>query len=151
MRVIQTPDDEKILTQEPDLLARVTREECWHLCYGAALRGVGFVTHNPPVGAVLVDRNHRFLAIGAHLEFGGPHAEVNLLSQINKRGLDQHLAGSTLYVTLEPCAHQGKTPSCAAMLSDLPLGKVEFANRDPNPNVDGKGIAILEKIGRAHV
>lgn len=108
-----------------------------------AKKGLGFVSPNPLVGAVLLNSQGRFVSEGAHEFFGGPHAEVNALREISW----EEIQGGQLFVTLEPCAHEGKTPSCAKYLSKLPLKKVIYGLVDPNPLVQGKGARILEEAG----
>jgi diaminohydroxyphosphoribosylaminopyrimidine deaminase/5-amino-6-(5-phosphoribosylamino)uracil reductase len=120
-----------------------------HELIRSALQGVGFVSPNPLVGAVIVDREHRFLASGGHLQFGMAHAEVNAVKQLGANFNPELLRGAKVYVTLEPCAHQGKTPACSAMLKQYPLGEVIFAHIDPNPKVDGAGARILNDHGIA--
>ncbi len=118
-------------------------EEAMTLAIEVAKKGIGRVSPNPLVGCVVVDKNHHFLASGFHECFGGAHAEINALRKIKK----EKLSGSYFYVTLEPCAHEGKTPSCAKVLSELPIKKVIYGLIDPNPLVQGKGISILENLG----
>ncbi len=118
----------------------IKSDQAMRLAIEVAKKGRGFVSPNPVVGCVVVDANHNFLAADAHLKFGGPHAEINALNQIEDR---QKLKGATLYVTLEPCAHQGKTGSCAEFISRLPIRKVFYGTLDPNPLVAGKGVEIL--------
>ncbi len=120
----------------------LTPAAAMELALRVALLGTGAVSPNPLVGAVIVDRDHRFLAAGAHLRCGGPHAEVAALAQVSGP-----LDGAHMYVTLEPCAHQGRTPSCAMTLAKLPLASVTYAAGDPNPLVNGKGAAILHQAG----
>lgn len=108
-----------------------------------ARKGAGNTWTNPLVGAVIV-KNGRILATGYHHHFGQMHAEVNALSHLN------HIAdarGATMYVTLEPCSHYGKTPPCARKLVDVGIKKVVIGQQDPNPLVSGKGIAILKQGG----
>ena len=106
-----------------------------------ARRGEGRVHPNPLVGAVLV-KNGRILSEGAHERFGGPHAEVNAL-----RGIKKIPSGTTLYLTLEPCDHFGKTPPCTEVILRSGVRKVVFAMRDPNPAVAGRGYKKLKKQG----
>ena len=109
-----------------------------------AYQGIGRVSPNPLVGAVLVDRDYRLQAIGAHRMVGGLHAEAEILQD---EWSVNDLQDSTLYVTLEPCAHQGRTPSCAAALAKTPLKRVIYGVKDPNPLVNGRGAAILNAAG----
>lgn len=107
-----------------------------------AARGLGSVEPNPPVGAVIVDENLRLLGEGFHEKFGGPHAEVHAIGQAGPRA-----AGATLYVTLEPCCHQGKTGPCTKAVVDAGLRRVVVAMQDPAPHVSGGGIAALKAAG----
>jgi diaminohydroxyphosphoribosylaminopyrimidine deaminase / 5-amino-6-(5-phosphoribosylamino)uracil reductase len=109
-----------------------------------AERGRGYVSPNPLVGAVIVDDIGEVIGEGYHERYGHDHAEVIAVKSVKKRS---KLKNATLYVTLEPCAHYGKTPPCSAMLADLPLKRVVIAMKDPNPHTDGKGIRQLENSG----
>lgn len=106
-----------------------------------AERGRGFVEPNPMVGAVLV-RDGRAVGVGAHARFGGSHAEVVALGRAGDLA-----RGSTLYVTLEPCCHHGKTPPCSEALLDAGVARVVAAMRDPFPKVDGGGLTRLRSAG----
>src|SRR3989344_2423834 len=107
-----------------------------------AKRGIGKVSPNPIVGAVLV-KSHKIIGEGAHLRFGGPHAEVNAILNAKKN----NLAGATLYVSLEPCAHQGKTPPCTDLILKKKIGRVVIGAKDPNPIVSGRGVRVLRQKG----
>jgi len=107
-----------------------------------AARGIGRVEPNPAVGAVVVDDQLQLLGEGHHAEFGGPHAEVVALQQAGERA-----RGATLFVTLEPCSHFGKTPPCAPAVVAAGIRKVFVAVQDPFPQVSGRGIAILKDAG----
>lgn len=98
-------------------------------------------TPNPPVGAVVV-KNGRILGMGAHLKAGEGHAEVHALRQAGSEA-----EGADMYVTLEPCAHFGKTPPCADLIVEKGLRRVFVAAIDPNPLVGGKGIEKLRAAG----
>ena len=106
-----------------------------------AERARGFTAPNPLVGAVIV-KDNKIVGEGCHEIAGGPHAEVNALSAARAAAM-----GATMYVTLEPCAHYGKTPPCANALVRAGIKEVFIALTDPNPLVNGKGIAILEEAG----
>ena len=106
-------------------------------------RGAGFVNPNPMVGAVLV-KNGRIIGEGWHKAFGGPHAEVHAL-----RAAGGEAAGATLYVTLEPCAHTGKTPPCADAVAAAGVARCVAAMRDPFPAVAGRGFERLRQAGIA--
>ena len=103
--------------------------------------GAGQVAPNPLVGCVVV-RDGQILGEGWHQRFGGPHAEANAVGQHT-----HSLAGATVYVTLEPCAHHGKTPPCADLLVAARVARVVVANPDPNPLVAGRGLARLQAAG----
>ena len=104
--------------------------------------GTGSVEPNPAVGAVIVDEDLNLIGEGYHQQFGGPHAEIHALSMAGTRA-----KGATIYVTLEPCCHQGKTGPCSQAIIQAGLKKVVIAMRDPAPHVDGGGIAELEQAG----
>ncbi len=103
-----------------------------------ARQGRDGVKANPMVGCVVV-KDDQIIAKGYHKTFGEAHAEINALEQINHRA-----NGTTLYVTLEPCSHQGKTPPCAQAIINACVQRVVIATLDPNPLVSGQGLALLE-------
>lgn len=105
--------------------------------------GRGKVSPNPMVGCVIVHED-RVIGEGYHQEYGKAHAEVNAINSVKTPEL---LADSTVYVTLEPCAHYGKTPPCANLLVENKVKKVIIAAFDSNPLVGGKGIQILRDAG----
>lgn len=107
-----------------------------------ARRGIGHVEPNPAVGAVIVDEQGELVSSGFHQKFGGPHAEVEALRQA-----DRSVQGMTVYVTLEPCSHFGKTPPCADALVAAGVGRVVVATVDPAPHVAGTGISRLREYG----
>jgi len=106
-----------------------------------ASRGIGGVEPNPPVGCLIV-REGRLIAEGWHTCFGGPHAEVMAL-----RALGGIAQGATMYVTLEPCCHHGKTPPCTDAILQAGVCRVVVAVPDPFPQVAGQGIARLRDAG----
>ncbi|MBN1553779.1 MAG: bifunctional diaminohydroxyphosphoribosylaminopyrimidine deaminase/5-amino-6-(5-phosphoribosylamino)uracil reductase RibD [Phycisphaerae bacterium] len=106
--------------------------------------GRGCVEPNPMVGAVLV-RDGEIVAEGYHRRFGDAHAEVEALRAAQAAGADP--AGATMYVTLEPCCHHGKTPPCTDALKQARVGRVVAAMEDPDENVAGQGLAILRDAG----
>ena len=112
-------------------------------CLDLAQKGVGYTAPNPMVGAVLV-HNDRVIGEGWHHAYGEVHAEVDCLNSVAES--DKALIPeSTMYVSLEPCAHTGKTPPCAHRLVKEKVKKVVIANRDPFELVSGKGIEILQQ------
>lgn len=114
-------------------------------CINLAQLGKGFVAPNPMVGAVLVHENN-IIGEGWHQQYGGPHAEVNCIHSVAAH--NQHLIPhSTLYVSLEPCAHFGKTPPCAQFIIDYQIPKVVIGCLDPFDKVAGNGIAMLQALG----
>lgn len=110
-----------------------------------ARKGLGNVAPNPMVGAVIVHQN-RIIGEGWHEQYGEGHAEVNAIASVKKGDLPL-LSSSTMYVTLEPCAHHGKTPPCAKLLAKHQIKRVVIGCLDPTPKVYQRGIAILEAAG----
>lgn len=106
-----------------------------------SLKGTGFVNPNPLVGSVIV-KTGRIIGEGYHERYGGPHAEINAL-----KNCTENPEGSTMYVTLEPCCHFGKTPPCADALIAARISKVVCALKDPNDKVAGNGLKKLEEAG----
>lgn len=109
-----------------------------------AEKGKGEVSPNPMVGCVIVSNDGTVIGEGYHKTFGEAHAEVNAVQTVENTA---KLKGATVYVTLEPCSHHGKTPPCATMLGKLPIDRVVVAMKDPNPDVNGKGILHLRNKG----
>lgn len=114
-------------------------ERCLQLAGNAA----GYTSPNPLVGSVVV-HNGRIIGEGWHHRAGEPHAEVNAINSVADPSL---LSESTIYVSLEPCAHYGKTPPCADLIIRHKIPKVVIGCRDPFEAVDGKGIEKLEQAG----
>lgn len=109
-----------------------------------AERGAGYVSPNPMVGCVIVSAKGRKIGQGYHERYSQAHAEVSAVESVRDK---TKLEGATVYVTLEPCSHYGKTPPCSKMLAGLPLSRVVVAMQDPNPKVDGKGIEEIRSQG----
>jgi len=109
-----------------------------------AKKGRGHVSPNPMVGCVIVSEQGDCIGEGYHKKFGEAHAEVYAVNSVKDPA---KLKNATVYVTLEPCAHHGKTPPCAHMLSELPLKRVVAAMKDPNPQVNGKGLDVIRQKG----
>lgn len=96
---------------------------------------------NPLVGSVIVNHNE-IVGVGTHLKAGEPHAEIHALRMAGEKA-----KGGTIYVTLEPCSHHGRTGPCAAAVVEAGIKKVVIAALDPNPLVSGKGVQILKDSG----
>jgi len=103
--------------------------------------GGGWVNPNPQVGAVLV-KESRVIGEGYHARFGGPHAE-----RVTLEACAESPVGATLYVTLEPCCHTGKTPPCTEAITESGISKVVIGSDDPNPLVSGEGVKLLRDAG----
>jgi diaminohydroxyphosphoribosylaminopyrimidine deaminase/5-amino-6-(5-phosphoribosylamino)uracil reductase len=123
----------------PKIPQMIKDAEYMALALKASERGRGFTEPNPLVGAVVV-KNDKVLAVGYHAAFGLPHAESAALDTVTE-------IGTTLYATLEPCGHFGKTPPCVDTILDKKVRRVVVAMRDPNPLVSGRGIARLRRNG----
>ncbi|MGD9365229.1 MAG: bifunctional diaminohydroxyphosphoribosylaminopyrimidine deaminase/5-amino-6-(5-phosphoribosylamino)uracil reductase RibD [Desulfobacteraceae bacterium] len=106
-----------------------------------AAKGAGYVSPNPMVGAVMV-KDGRVVGQGYHQALGGPHAEVNAIDDAGEQA-----RGATLYVTLEPCNHYGRTPPCTQKILNTGIRRVVVAVADPNPHVTGGGNAFLKSQG----
>lgn len=112
-------------------------------CFQLAKCGIGHAAPNPMVGAVIVC-DGEIIGEGYHRKCGGPHAEVNAVASVADKS---KLTRSTMYVSLEPCAHWGKTPPCAELIIKHHIPKVVICNVDPFPKVDGRGIQMLQNAG----
>lgn len=123
----QRKSDEKFMTRALELAAK----------------GIGTTTPNPMVGAVIV-KDGRIIGEGYHKRAGEPHAEVNALDSICEPDTAE---GATIYVTLEPCSHHGRTPPCADRIIKEKLARVVVATTDPNPKVAGRGIERIRMAG----
>lgn len=116
-----------------------------HRCLELAVLGQGHTAPNPMVGAVLV-HNNRIIGEGYHQQYGQAHAEVNCINSVKEE--DRHfIKESIIYVSLEPCAHHGKTPPCSDLIIKHKIPKVVVGCRDPFKQVDGKGIEKLKAAG----
>jgi diaminohydroxyphosphoribosylaminopyrimidine deaminase/5-amino-6-(5-phosphoribosylamino)uracil reductase len=118
-------------------------EQYMRRCIELAQLGAGEVSTNPMVGAVVVC-DGKIIGEGYHKKFGGPHAEVNAINSVKNPEL---LSKSEIYVSLEPCAHFGKTPPCADLIISKHIPKVYVGTLDPFSKVDGKGIQKLKAAG----
>ena len=120
----------------------VSDESTMRYALELAARGQGSVEPNPMVGAVVRSANGDLVGEGWHERFGGPHAEVNALMAAGSAAV-----GGTLFVTLEPCCHTGKTPPCTDVVLKSGISRIVVAMRDPFPAVDGGGLQILRDNG----
>lgn len=118
-----------------------TDEKYMRRALALAKKGSGTVSPNPLVGAVIVE-DGRIIGEGYHEKAGSPHAERNALAFCTESP-----EGATLYVTLEPCCHYGTTPPCTDAIIESGISRVVIGSTDPNPQVSGKGIAILKEHG----
>jgi diaminohydroxyphosphoribosylaminopyrimidine deaminase / 5-amino-6-(5-phosphoribosylamino)uracil reductase len=123
------------------IFAEIEDVQWMRLALLEAAKGLGSVEPNPMVGAVVV-RDNQLVGAGYHKRFGGPHAEVNALNDAGERA-----RGATLYVTLEPCCHFGKTPPCTDAILAAGIARVVVAMRDPFAKVDGRGLSALGARG----
>ena len=120
-------------------------------CLQLARLGEYYVAPNPMVGAVLVHHTAQgdmILGEGWHMQYGGPHAEPNCIrnaEEAHPEGIDYKQC--TLYVSLEPCSHYGKTPPCAELIIRKGIGRVVIGTLDPNPKVAGRGVSMMQEAG----
>ncbi len=112
-------------------------------CFQLALNGAGSTYPNPVVGAVIVYKGE-IIGEGWHRKAGEPHAEVMAVRSVKDKSL---LKRATLYVNLEPCSFYGRTPACSRMIIEEGIPRVVISNLDPNPNVAGNGVKMLEEAG----
>ncbi len=121
----------------------IVDEKYMRRCLQLAQNGKGFVSPNPMVGAVIV-HGGKIIGEGYHRIYGKPHAEVNAINSVKDKAL---LKESTIYVSLEPCSHYGKTPPCAQLIIDSGIPRVVVACLDPYPAVSGRGVKMLQNAG----
>lgn len=122
-----------------------THEQLMQRCLQLASLGAGTVSPNPMVGAVLVYED-RIIGEGYHQAYGMPHAEINCINSVSFEN-KEFISQSTLYVSLEPCAHFGKTPPCTNRIIEEKIPKVVIGSMDPFPKVNGLGITQLKAAG----
>lgn len=126
------------MTQNPD-------KKFIKKCITLAKKGEGKVSPNPLVGAIVTDKNGVVAGYGWHKKYGEAHAEVNAVKMAKENNIN--IKGGTIYVSLEPCSHHGKTPPCADMIIKEGIKKVVIGCVDPNPIVSGNGIKKLKNAG----
>lgn len=125
----------------------IKNDEHWmRLALETARQGIGRTSPNPVVGAVLVSSSGKLIGQGCHMFPGGPHAEVNALTSV-KPDDRASIPGSTLYITLEPCCTESKTPPCTNAILQARPARVVYAMDDPNPLHAGKARSILTQAG----
>ena len=122
-----------------------TPHEFMHRALELAQRAIGLSEPNPRVGCLITAPDGRVIGQGHTRAAGGPHAEVMALRDAQERG--ENVRGATVYVTLEPCSHHGRTPPCCDALVGAGVARVEIAVRDPNPLVSGQGEGRLRAAG----
>lgn len=123
-----------------------SNDEYWmRRAIALARKGHGHVSPNPAVGCVIVGADGTVAGEGWHRRYGEGHAEVNAVALVRDPEL---LRDATVYVTLEPCSHYGKTPPCAKLLAGLPVRRVVAGSVDPNPKVSGRGLEMLRQAGK---
>lgn len=123
----------------------VKQDKIWmQLALSLAEKGRGYVSPNPMVGCVIVSEDGDVIGEGFHERFGQAHAELNAINRVED---SSKLKNATVYVTLEPCSHQGKTPPCADMLAEKPIRRVVVAMKDPSEKVNGRGVERLRNSG----
>lgn len=115
-------------------------------CLQLARNGLQNAKPNPMVGAVIVSADHRIIGEGYHVRFGDSHAEVNAFASVRPED-EALLKGSTIYVSLEPCSHWGKTPPCADLIVERGVRRVVCGCVDPFPEVQGRGIEHIRRAG----
>lgn len=121
----------------------LTDEKYMQRCLQLACCGKGYVAPNPMVGAVVVC-DGKIIGEGYHRQYGKAHAEVNAINSVSDKSL---LKQSTIYVSLEPCSHYGKTPPCSQLIIDMEIPRVVVATLDPYHKVSGRGVKMLREAG----
>ena len=122
----------------------LSQQEAMELAIQEAKKGWGFVSPNPPVGCVILNKDGRFLSSGFYSKYGSIHAEISALNKIQDK---KTLEGAQLFVTLEPCAHVGQNPPCVDSLLKYSLAAVTYGQEDPNPKTKNKGLKKLKSKG----
>ena len=126
------------------LRKRLSNREAMALAIEEAQKGLGFVSPNPPVGCVILNKDREFLSSGFYSYYGAIHAEIMALNKIKDKKL---LEKAHLFVTLEPCFHFGKNPPCIDSLIKYPWESLTYGVEDPNPKTNTKSIKKLKSRG----
>ena len=144
LRVIDEPLDQALTRFKPPALqTHLTQTQACDLAVMMGYQGLGHVSPNPLVGAVILDPKGRLLGTGAHRQHGGAHAEIDAMKDLSP----SQLQGATICITLEPCSIEGHTPACAPRLAQQGFAKIFFGAIDPHPKVSGRGVQILHSAG----
>jgi len=145
----QVPLDEWALRRVriPQIDEIISIEHAMQVAFDAAWQGLGHTSPNPLVGAVALDSENKFLGVSYHARVGEAHAEASLVQLIRANGMEDRMRDGTIIVTLEPCAHHGRTPPCSDLLTTIGLKRVFYAAQDPNPLVAGKGAKRIRDAG----
>ena len=130
--------------EESSLKKKLTDQEAMVLAIDQAYKGGGYVSPDPLVGSVILNKNRELLSTGFYAHYGALHAEITALNQIKKKSL---LDQAHLFVTLEPCSHFGKNPPCVKSLIKHSWKSITYGMEDPNPKVSKKGIKQLKEKG----
>ena len=120
----------------------INYEKYMRKCIALAKKSQGFVSPNPLVGAVVLDKNGNLIGEGRHEKYGEAHAEPNAIKNAKENGFD--VVGGTIIVNLEPCSHYGKTPPCVDLIIKEKFKRVVIGCLDPNPKVFGMGVKKLK-------
>ena len=123
---------------------KLSEQKAMELAIKEAEKGQGFVSPNPPVGCVFLNKDRQFLSSGFYSHYGSIHAEISALNKIQDK---KALSGAHLFVTLEPCAHVGQNPPCVDSLLKYPLASVTYGREDPNPKTKSQGLKKLKQKG----
>ena len=123
---------------------KLSEQEAMELAIKEAEKGQGFVSPNPPVGCVILNKDNLFLSRGFYSHYGSIHAEISALNKIQDKTI---LKGAHLFVTLEPCSHFGQNPPCVDRLLKYPLASVTYGREDPNPKSKAQSLKKLKQKG----
>ena len=123
---------------------KLSEKEAMELAIKEAEKGQGFVSPNPPVGCVILNKDNKFLSSGFYSHYGAIHAEISALNKIKDK---KNLKDAHFFVTLEPCTHFGQNPPCVESLLKYPLSSLTYGMEDPNPKVKGQGLKKLKQKG----
>lgn len=143
-KLFSTFEIQQLLTEVTTTKKKINISQAMAIAINEAYLGAQGVSPNPLVGCVVLDSQGNFLAKGYHQVYGSAHAEINALKNLDR----EQLQDATVVVTLEPCAHVGKTGSCALYIKELPIKRVVYGLVDPFHLVSGKGAQIIKDAGK---